>query len=60
VGDAQLTGSEIIHETTEKIVQIKSRIQAAHDQQRSYADLKRKLMDFQVGDKVMLKVSPWK
>nr|GFA49905.1 putative reverse transcriptase domain-containing protein [Tanacetum cinerariifolium] len=60
VGDAQLTGPEIIHETTKKIVQIKSRIQAAHDRKKSYADLKRKLMDFQVGDKVTLKVSPWK
>ncbi|GJW88124.1 putative reverse transcriptase domain-containing protein [Tanacetum coccineum] len=37
VGDAQLTGPEIIHETTEKIVQIKSRIQAARDRQKSYA-----------------------
>nr|GEV87933.1 putative reverse transcriptase domain-containing protein [Tanacetum cinerariifolium] len=60
VGDAQLTGPEIIHETTKKIVQIKSRIQAARDRQKSYADLKRKPMDFQVGDRVMLKVSPWK
>ncbi|GJY68668.1 putative reverse transcriptase domain-containing protein [Tanacetum coccineum] len=56
VGDAQLTGPEIIHETTEKIVKIKSRIQAAHDRQKCYADLKRKPMDFQVGDRVMLKV----
>nr|GEU51246.1 putative reverse transcriptase domain-containing protein [Tanacetum cinerariifolium] len=55
VGDAQLTGPEIIHETTKKIVQIKSRIQAALDRQKSYADLKRMPMDFQVGDKVMLK-----
>nr|GEW13770.1 putative reverse transcriptase domain-containing protein [Tanacetum cinerariifolium] len=60
VRDAQLTGPEIIHETNEKIVQIKSRIQAARDRQKSYADLKRNPMDFQVGDKVMLKVSPWK
>nr|GEU41420.1 reverse transcriptase domain-containing protein [Tanacetum cinerariifolium] len=60
VEDAQLTGPEIIHETTKKIVQIKSRIQAARDRQKSYADLKRKSMDFQVGDRVMLKVSPWK
>nr|GEY11632.1 putative reverse transcriptase domain-containing protein [Tanacetum cinerariifolium] len=37
-----------------------SRIQAARDRQKSYADLKRKPMDFQVNDKVMLKVSPWK
>nr|GEX05619.1 putative reverse transcriptase domain-containing protein [Tanacetum cinerariifolium] len=56
VGDAQLTGPEIIHETTKKIIQIKSRIQAARNQQKSYADLKRKPMDFQVCDRVMLKV----
>nr|GEW25671.1 putative reverse transcriptase domain-containing protein [Tanacetum cinerariifolium] len=60
VGDAQLTGPKIIHETTKKIIQIKSRIQAARDQQKSYADLKHKPTDFQVGDRVMLKVSPWK
>nr|GEW76045.1 reverse transcriptase domain-containing protein [Tanacetum cinerariifolium] len=46
VRDVQLTGLEIVHETTEKIVQIKSRIQAAHDRQNSYADLKCKPMDF--------------
>ncbi|GJT30050.1 putative reverse transcriptase domain-containing protein [Tanacetum coccineum] len=45
---------------TEKIIQIKQRMQAARDRQKSYADLKRKPMEFQVGDKVMLKVSPWK
>ncbi|GJV09465.1 putative reverse transcriptase domain-containing protein [Tanacetum coccineum] len=60
VGEVQLTGPEIVHETTEKIVQIKQRIQAARDRQKSYADLKRKPMEFQIGDKVMLKVSPWK
>ncbi|GJZ86932.1 putative reverse transcriptase domain-containing protein [Tanacetum coccineum] len=43
VGDSQLTGPEIIHETT-----------------KSYADVRRKPLEFQVGDKVMLKVSPWK
>ncbi|GJZ68107.1 putative reverse transcriptase domain-containing protein [Tanacetum coccineum] len=60
VGDAQLTGPAIIHENTEKIVQIKSRIKAARDRQKSYANIRRKPMVFQVGDKVMLKVSPWK
>nr|GFA77788.1 putative reverse transcriptase domain-containing protein [Tanacetum cinerariifolium] len=35
-------------------------MQAARDRQKSYADLKRKPIEFQVGDKVMLKVSPWK
>ncbi|GKB56805.1 putative reverse transcriptase domain-containing protein [Tanacetum coccineum] len=60
VRDTQLTGPEIIHETTEKIIQIKQRIQAARDRQKSYADVSRKPLEFQVGDKVMLKVSPWK
>nr|GEV38368.1 reverse transcriptase domain-containing protein [Tanacetum cinerariifolium] len=60
VGDVQLTGPEIIHETTEKIIQIKSRIQAACDRQKSYADVRCKPLKFQVCDKVMLKVSPWK
>ncbi|GJY23113.1 putative reverse transcriptase domain-containing protein [Tanacetum coccineum] len=60
VGDAQLTGLAIIHETTKKIIQIKSRIQAARDRQKSYANVRRKPLEFQVGDRVMLKVSPWK
>ncbi|GJR10031.1 putative reverse transcriptase domain-containing protein, partial [Tanacetum coccineum] len=60
VGEVQLTGPEIVQETTNKIVQIKQRMQAARDRQKSYADLKRKPMVFQVGDKVMLKVLPWK
>ncbi|GJT99080.1 putative reverse transcriptase domain-containing protein [Tanacetum coccineum] len=60
VGDVQLTGPEIIHETTEKIVQIRQRLQAARDRQRSYANIRRKPLEFQVGDRVMLKVSPRK
>nr|GEV94318.1 putative reverse transcriptase domain-containing protein [Tanacetum cinerariifolium] len=36
------------------------RIQAARDRQKSYADVRRKPLEFQVGDRVMLKVSPWK
>ncbi|GKC99941.1 putative reverse transcriptase domain-containing protein, partial [Tanacetum coccineum] len=60
VGDAQLIGSEIVHETTEKVIQIKNCIQATRDRQKSYADKRRKPLEFEVGDKVMLKVSPWK
>ncbi|GJS95608.1 putative reverse transcriptase domain-containing protein [Tanacetum coccineum] len=56
VGDVQLTGPEIIHETTEKIVQIRQRLQAARDRQRSYANVRRKPLEFQVGDRVMLKI----
>nr|GEV40398.1 putative reverse transcriptase domain-containing protein [Tanacetum cinerariifolium]GEZ64287.1 putative reverse transcriptase domain-containing protein [Tanacetum cinerariifolium] len=50
----------MIQETKKKIVLIKQRIQAAQDRQKSYVDLKRKPMEFEVGDRVMLKVSPWK
>ncbi|GJU53814.1 putative reverse transcriptase domain-containing protein [Tanacetum coccineum] len=55
VGQVQLTGPDLVRETTKKIIQIKQRIQTARDRQKSYADKKRKPMDFQVGDKVMLK-----
>ncbi|GKD36482.1 putative reverse transcriptase domain-containing protein [Tanacetum coccineum] len=60
VGDSQLTGPKIIQETTEKIVQIRQRLQAARDRQRSYANIRRKPLEFQVGNRVMLKVSPRK
>ncbi|GKG30068.1 hypothetical protein Tco_0419966 [Tanacetum coccineum] len=44
----------------EKIIQIKKRIQAAGDRQKRYTDRRRKPLEFQAEDKVMLKVSPWK
>nr|GEW02017.1 putative reverse transcriptase domain-containing protein [Tanacetum cinerariifolium] len=59
-GEAQLLGPEIVQKKTEKIIQIKQRIQVARDRQKSYADLKHKPMEFQVGDRVMLQVSPCK
>ncbi|GKD01399.1 hypothetical protein Tco_1171673, partial [Tanacetum coccineum] len=60
VGEAQLIGLELIQETTEKIVLIKQRMQAALDQQKSYVDRKQKPMEYKVADRVMLKVSHWK
>ncbi|GJY16185.1 putative reverse transcriptase domain-containing protein [Tanacetum coccineum] len=57
VGDSQLTGPEIIQETTKKIVQIRQRLQAARDRQRSYANQKQSLLNFKL-HRVMLKVSP--
>ncbi|GJR81456.1 putative reverse transcriptase domain-containing protein [Tanacetum coccineum] len=60
VGDVQLTRPEKIHETTKKIVQIRQRLEAARDRQKSYADVRRKPLEFQVGDRVMLKISPRK
>nr|GEZ19156.1 reverse transcriptase domain-containing protein [Tanacetum cinerariifolium] len=46
VGEAQILGPELIQDTTEKIFQIKKRMQATRDRQKSYADLKRKPMEF--------------
>ncbi|GKE77941.1 putative reverse transcriptase domain-containing protein, partial [Tanacetum coccineum] len=47
-------------ETTEKISQIMDRLKAACDRQKSYADKRRKPLEFSLGDYVLLKVSPWK
>ncbi|GJZ55045.1 hypothetical protein Tco_0610238 [Tanacetum coccineum] len=60
VGEVQLTDPEIVQETTEKVIQIKQRIQSAHDRQKSYVDLKHKPMKFQVEDRFMLKFLAWK
>ncbi|GJZ52235.1 retrotransposon protein, putative, ty3-gypsy subclass [Tanacetum coccineum] len=49
-----------VQETTEKISEIKDRLKAACDRQKSYADKRRKPLEFCVGDYVLLKVSPWK
>jgi len=49
-----------IQETTDILVTIKEKLKAARDRQKSYADKRRRPLEFQVGDKVLLKVSPWK
>ncbi|GJX63060.1 hypothetical protein Tco_0295960, partial [Tanacetum coccineum] len=58
--ESQLIGPEIIQETTEKIIQIKERLKTARSRQKSYVDKRRKLLEFKVDDRVLLKVSPWK
>nr|GEV68384.1 putative reverse transcriptase domain, ribonuclease H-like domain, aspartic peptidase domain protein [Tanacetum cinerariifolium] len=60
VGDSQLTGPKLIQETSEKIVQIKNRLLTARSRQKSYTDVRRRPLEFNVEDKVMFKVSPWK
>ncbi|GJS84209.1 putative reverse transcriptase domain-containing protein [Tanacetum coccineum] len=60
VEEGQLIGHELVQETTKKISQIKDRLKAARDRQKSYADKRRKPLEFSVGDYVLLKVSPWK
>ncbi|GJU05521.1 putative reverse transcriptase domain-containing protein [Tanacetum coccineum] len=60
VGEGQLIGPELVQETTKKISHIKNRLKAARDRQKSYADKKRKPLEFSISDYVLLKVSPWK
>ncbi|GKF91675.1 hypothetical protein Tco_0275376, partial [Tanacetum coccineum] len=60
VGECQLIGPKLVQEITEKISHIKDRLKAARDCQKSYADKRRKPLEFSVGDFVLLKVSPWK
>ncbi|GJZ14554.1 putative reverse transcriptase domain-containing protein [Tanacetum coccineum] len=60
IGDSQLTGLELIRETTEKIVQIKNLLLTTRSRQKSYADRRTNPLEFEVGDMVLLKVSPWK
>nr|GEW35869.1 reverse transcriptase domain-containing protein [Tanacetum cinerariifolium] len=60
VRERKMIGPELVQETTKKISQIKDRLKAARDHQKSYVDRKRKPLDFSVGEYVLLKVSPWK
>nr|GEU47918.1 putative reverse transcriptase domain-containing protein [Tanacetum cinerariifolium] len=60
IRESRLIGPELVQETTNKVVLIKEKIQAARDRQKSYADNRRKPLEFEVGDQVLLKVSPWK
>ncbi|GJU06175.1 potassium channel SKOR, partial [Tanacetum coccineum] len=60
VGESQLIGLEIVQETTEKIIQINERLKTERSRQKSYADKRRKPLEFKVGDRVLLKLSPWK
>ncbi|KAG8481029.1 hypothetical protein CXB51_025732 [Gossypium anomalum] len=56
----QIYGVDLIKETEEKVKVIQDCLKATSNRQKSYADLKRKEIEYQVGDKVFLKVSPWK
>ncbi|KAJ0878848.1 putative nucleotidyltransferase, Ribonuclease H [Helianthus annuus] len=60
VGDSQLTGPEFVLEASQSIARIRDRMAAARDRQKSYANKRRKPLEFEVNDRVMLKVSPWK
>ena len=60
VGQRVLGSTEIVLQTTEQIQQVRQRLLTAQSRQKSYADRRRSELEFQVGDFVLLKVSPWK
>ncbi|GJS59809.1 putative reverse transcriptase domain-containing protein [Tanacetum coccineum] len=60
VGETRLIGLKMVQVTTDKVVLIKERLKAARGHQKSYADNRRKPLEFEEGDHVLLKVSPWK
>ncbi|KAK5819090.1 hypothetical protein PVK06_024049 [Gossypium arboreum] len=58
--EGKIFGVDLIKDAEQKVRVIRESLKAALDRQKSYADLKRKDIEYQVGDKVFLKVSPWK
>ena len=55
-----MIGPDIVKDTKEKVQVIRQRLKAARDRQKSYADLKRRDIEYEVGDKVFLKVLSWR
>nr|GFC71931.1 reverse transcriptase domain-containing protein [Tanacetum cinerariifolium] len=60
IRESRLIGLELVQETNDNVVMIKEKLKAARDRQKSYADNRRKPLEFEVGDQVLLNVSPWK
>ncbi|GKA03656.1 putative reverse transcriptase domain-containing protein [Tanacetum coccineum] len=60
IREISLTGLELVQETTDKVVLVKEKPKAARVYQKSYVDYRRKPLEFEVGDRVLLKVTPWK
>nr|GEW79401.1 putative reverse transcriptase domain-containing protein [Tanacetum cinerariifolium] len=58
IRETSLTGLELVQETTDKVVLVKEKPKAARDYQKSYVDYRCKLLEFKVGDHVLLKVTP--
>nr|GFC30427.1 putative reverse transcriptase domain-containing protein [Tanacetum cinerariifolium] len=59
IREGSLIRPKLVQETTDKVVVIKEKLQAARDCQKSYADSGRKMTEYEVGESVLLNVSPW-
>ena len=60
VGERRLVGPELVKITSEKVKVVHDNLKIARDKQRSYADNRRRDLQFKIGDRVFLKISPWK
>ena len=60
LSEKKVIGPDLIQETKEKVKMNRERLKVANDRQKSYADMKRKDIRYEIGEKVFLKVSPWK
>ncbi|GJX93480.1 hypothetical protein Tco_0348066 [Tanacetum coccineum] len=60
IRESSLIGTELVLETTDKVVLIKEKLKAARNRQKNYVDFRRKPLESGMGDRVLLKVSPWK
>ena len=60
VGERKLVGSEIVQVICDKVKVRRDRLKISQDRQKSYADNRRRDLEFEVGDMVFLRISPWK
>ena len=60
VGERKLNSEELIKVSTKKIQVLRERVKVAQDHQKSYADTRRKDLEFEVDDMVFLNVAHWK
>ena len=60
VGERILVGTELVQITSEKVKVVRDNLKIARDRQRSYADNRRRDLQFEIGDRIFLKISPWK
>ena len=60
LSEKKVIGPNLIQETEEKVKMIRERLKVANNRHKSYADMKRKDIRYEIGEKVFLKVSPWK
>ena len=58
MGESSITGPDLIRDTSEKVTLIRERLLTAQSRKKSYADVRRRPLEFEVGDHVFLKVMP--